>query len=221
MKIVGFGDSFITPNDLHYSYTNLIAAHFNTTFEHYGKEGSGAWNAFFQFKKVNIDADVVLFAWSSSIRLYHSEYTTICPSGVTLNKNSNDPIWKAAEMYYAYLFEKEKAIYEHTAFYYWLDNWLKETYPNTKFIHMWGFPSAATDGTDWGKTENFQYYHQWKNGVEIRPALIHLSYLDEWPGDLSKETRCHHMTPRMHRILADNIIAAIEDYKPGLLNIKL
>jgi hypothetical protein len=220
MKIVGFGDSFITPNDLHYSYTNLIAAHFNTTFEHYGKEGSGAWNAFFQFKKTDV-ADVVLFAWSSSVRLYHSEYTTICPAGATLNKNSNDPIWKAAEMYYAYLFEGEKAIYEHTAFYYWLDDWLKETYPNTKFIHMWGFPSAATGSADWGKTENFQYYHRWKNSVEIRPALIHLSYLDEWPKNLSKETRCHHMTPKMHRILADTIIAAIEDYKPGLLNIKL
>jgi hypothetical protein len=102
-----------------------------------------------------------------------------------------------------------------------VDDWLKETYPNTKFIHMWGFPSAATGSADWGKTENFQYYHRWKNSVEIRPALIHLSYLDEWPKDLSKETRCHHMTPKMHRILADTIIAAIEDYKPGLLNIKL
>jgi hypothetical protein len=29
------------------------------------------------------------------------------------------------------------------------------------------------------------------------------------------------ITPKMHRILADTIIAAIEDYKPGLLNIKL
>ena len=217
MKIAGFGDSFITPSKLPYSYTNIVAAYFNTTFKHYGKEGSGAWDAFFQFKKTDV-ADVVLFAWSCSVRLYHSEYTAICPSSATLNKHSNDPIWKAAEMYYAYLFEGEKAIYEHTAFYYWLDNWLKETYPNTKFIHMWGFPSAASAATassDWSKPENFQYYHQWKTGVEIRPALIHLSYLDEWPEDLNKEIRLHHMTPKMHQVLANYVIDAIENYEPG------
>jgi hypothetical protein len=83
---------------------------------------------------------------------------------------------------------------------------------------MWGFPKNCCD---FGDPDKMEYLHEFTTGVEIRPALIHLSYLDEWPKDLSKETRCHHMTPKMHRILADTIIAAIEDYKPGLLNIKL
>ena len=219
MKIAGFGDSFITENDKLYSYTNLIGKHFDTDFQHFGHEGSGAWDAFFQFKNSNVDADVVLFVWSNSSRLYHHKYRNICFSGAMTNENSSDPIWQAALGYYKHLFNAEKAVYEHIAFYYWIDNWLKENYPNTKFIHMWGFPGTSLDSNGlppWDNPDSFSYYHTWKNGVDVKPALIHLSYLDEWPGDLTKETRCHHMTPKMHNVLANYIIDAIENYEPGL-----
>lgn len=226
MKIVGFGDSFITPNDLHYSYTNIIAEHFNTTFEHYGKEGSGAWDAYFQLEKYlkdNSAPDVVLFAWSASARLYHPVIRDLCFSSVVINpKETRDPnhrlIVHAANAYYRYLHDINKTDLEHSCLYHWIDTVLVPRYPNTKFIHMWGFPKKSCD---FGNPLEMEYLHDFTTAVELRPALIHLSYLDEWPGDLSKETRCHHMTPKMHRILADTIIAAIEDYKPGLLNIKL
>ena len=219
MKIAGFGDSFITDNALPYSYTNLIGKHFDTDFKHFGYQGSGAWDAFFQFKKSNVDADVVLFVWSNSARLYHNERRNICFSSTLDNKNSTDPIWKAALAYYSHLFSLEKTIHEHIAFYYWVDDWLKENYPNTKFIHMWGFPASRIDSKNirdaWDDPENFSYYHTWKNGVDVKPALINLSYQDGWPGDLSRETRCHHMTPKMHQVLANYVIDAIENYEPG------
>jgi hypothetical protein len=226
MKIVGFGDSFITPNDLHYSYTSIIAGHFNTTFASYALQGSGAWDAYFQLEKYlkdNPAPDVVLFAWSASGRLYHPDIRNLCYSSVVVNSvapkmPSDNPLIEATKTYYQYLHDPIKADMEHRCLYYWIDTVLVPKYPNTKFIHMWGFPNNVCD---FGKPNKMEYLHEFTTAVELRPALIHLSYLDEWPGDLSKETRCHHMTPKMHRILADTIIAAIEDYKPGLLNIKL
>jgi hypothetical protein len=226
MKIAGFGDSFITPNELPYSYTNIIAGYFNTTFEHYGKEGSGAWDAYFQLEqylKDNPAADVILFVWSSSARLYHPKISNICYNTALANpieptSPAFKPIMDAAKTYYEHLHVPIKADMEHYCLYYWIDTVLVPKYPNTKFIHMRSFPNNSCD---FGKPKDMEYLYEFTTAVEIRPALIHLSYLDEWPEDLSKETRCHHMTPKMHKVLADNIIHTIEDYKPGLLNIKL
>jgi hypothetical protein len=38
---------------------------------------------------------------------------------------------------------------------------------------------------------------------------------------MSKESRPNHLTPKMHKILADNLIAAIENYEPKLRTITL
>jgi hypothetical protein len=226
MKIVGFGDSFITPAIQNYAYTNLVAKHFNAEFESFGLEGSGTWDAYFQLEKYlkdNPAPDVVLFAWSASMRLYHPEVRNICYNSAVLNPAEPEsptfkPLWKAAKAYYEYLYDAPKANMDHSCLYYWIDTVLVPKYPNTKFIHMWSFPNNACN---FGKPQDMEYLYEFTTAVEIRPALIHLSYLDEWPNDLSKETRIHHMTPKMHNILADTIIAAIEDYNSGLLNIQL
>ena len=226
MKIVGFGDSFITSSVPEYGYTKLIAKHYNAEFETYAHEGSGAWDAYFQLTNYlnnNTAPDVVLCVWSVSHRLYHSEIRTLCYSSVVLNDNTPEksplrPIVDAAKEYYTHLFDLEKADTEHSMLYYWIDKELPKKYPNTKFIHMWGFPKKHCD---YDKPEEFEYLHHFTNSIEIRPALIHLSYMDQWPKDLSKETRINHLTPIMHRILASAIINAIENYNPGILNIKL
>lgn len=218
MHIIGFGDSFITPSDLDYAYTNLVAKHFNATADWKGYSGSGAWDAFFQMKQLNEHPDVVVFAWSNSSRLYHPEVRNICGTAAQQHINSTDPIWQAAYMYYQHLYDFNKSCYEHEAFYYWVDDWFRDNYPNTKIIHMWGFPAVAYGGNyNWGESDQFNYYHRFKNGTEIRPALINLSYRDGWPGDLSKENRLNHMTPDMHRVLADHLIDAIEHYEEGRL----
>jgi hypothetical protein len=226
MKIIGFGDSFINYSDFDFTYTNLIAKHFNTVFDHRGFAGSGTWDAYFKFEKFlknNTPPDVVLFVWSASGRIYHPDIRDLCYNSVVLNPvepktPAHKPVYKAAAEYYKYLHHINKTDMEHTCLYHWIDTVLVPRYPNTKFIHMTSFPARSCD---FGNPDEMEYLHDFTTAVELRPALIHLSYMDEWPGDLSKEHRTHHMTPKMHRILADTIIAAIEDYKPGLLNIKL
>jgi hypothetical protein len=230
MKILGFGDSFITPAYLPYAWINEVAKYFKGTFQSYGLEGTGSYDAYFQFKKHVIKNkekfDVAIFAWSNSSRIYHPLVRQLCHSTVQKNKNSDDPIWKAADLYYNYLFDIHKANLELTTLFYWFDNYLKEFYPNKKFVHLWSFPQCNTgevglpdgDGYNWDEKEKFPYHIRWMNsGVEIRPALINLSFRDGWPEDLSKETRCHHMTPRVHGLLSKYVIDALENYYPGRL----
>jgi len=220
MKIVGFGDSFITPCNYDYAYTNLVAKHFNAEFESYAYQGSGAWDAYFQLEKYlkdNRAPDVVMCVWSASGRLYHPNIRTLCYNSTVMNpvipvSSVFKPLIEAAKTYYQYLHDVPKADMEHRCLYYWIDTILAPKYPNTKFIHMWGFPNNVCD---FGKPQDMEYLYEFTNAVEIRPALIHLSYLDEWPNDLSNETRTHHMTPKMHTALANYVIDAIENYEPG------
>jgi len=226
MKIVGFGDSFITHCNSWYGYTNLIASHFDAEFISYGHEGSGAWDAYFQLENYlrnNPAPDVILFAWSASSRLYHPDIRTLCYNSVIANpvepKNpAHKPIYKAAEEYYNHLHRINKTDLEHSCLYHWIDTVFVPRYPNTKFIHMWGFPKTHVD---WGDPSKMEYLHTFTTAVEIRPALIHLSYLDEWPDDLAKEQRPNHLSRKMHKILADNIIAAIKNYEPNVRTITL
>lgn len=224
MKIVGFGDSFITDNTVDYSYTNILKNHFNADCQWHGREGSGSWDAFFHFLDRRAICDVLIFVWSAEHRTYHPHHTNICPAVIEQNLDKH-PVWEAAKQYYAHLYDCRKAYYEHVAFYYWVDNYLRDNYPDTKVIHLWSFPAGNTYTNEgeyikqayytWDENEKYSYLHKFIHGVEVRPALINLSYRDGWPGNLKDETRCHHMTPKMHTVLANYLIDAIENYEPG------
>lgn len=226
MRIVGFGDSFIVDNELDYTYTSLIQQHFQADCAWYGHSGSGAWDAFFNFLDRREECDVVIFAWSAEHRTYHPDYHDICPSIID-ERLGTDPVWEAAKQYYTYLYDCRKAYYEHVALYRFIDDYLHDNYPDTKVIHMWGFPGGnqyTKEGQlinhqpyEWNEADKFSYLYRFKHGVEIRPALINLSYREEWPGDLRYETRPHHLSNNMHSYLSKYVIDAIENYSPGRL----
>lgn len=218
MKIAGFGDSFIfqfVPN----TYPWLLEKHYNATFTSYAFPGSSIWDAYFQFINCNKTYDVVIFSWTNKARFYHPNYRTICDRSVINNQNSNDPVWKAASMYYKYLVDYTKIDYEMKSFFYWLDDSLKENFPNTKFIHMWSFPKDTSvdeilNGTI---SSDKDYFHRFKNHVELRPSLLSLSVKEDWPKDVSQEHRPNHLSWGMHNLLASKLIYAIDNYSPGLL----
>lgn len=223
MRIIGFGDSFITETDLDYTYTNRLATKYNADIKLHGIPGSGTWEAYFQFMEHFDNQDIVMFVWSNSSRLYHHRLKDICFTGAERNKDSDDPAWQAANMYYQYLFDERKTSLELTAFYYWFDDYISQ-FKNTKFIHMWSFPASKLNAEyyTWDEHEKYDYLHRFKTGMEVRPALVYLSYLDGWPTDLSNETRIHHMTPKMHSHLMSNIIDSLEAYENGkAINITL
>jgi hypothetical protein len=241
MNIVGFGDSFIlgladTRSGVDYTgniawnncYQGMIGDHFKCIPEFKGFPGSGPWAMFFDFLRYDKkdEIDVVIMAWSEIARLYHPKLRS---GNVTLwdkermNSLTDDEkiILNAAKGYMYNLGDEEKLNYEMRALMMMVDDMTKQ-YPHIKFIHLpcftwleqgqwWGRDYHTTDHTE------LRYHHDFKNGMEIRPALMYMSMLDDWPDDLSNDRRECHMTPRVNRLLADSIIHCIENYEPGKL----
>jgi len=232
MNIVGFGDSFISENG-EYSpeygkcYLDTVGTTLSAKSVTWaGCSGSSIWDAFFQFKNYEklTDIDVAVFAWTDVSRLYHYRVRNLCPYGSSLRANLNGSdadVWLATKHYYTELYAHEKTEYEAQAFFHWFDN-LTLSFPKIKFIHMWGFSkNTQTAGSNWDRyaedNVELEYHHRFKNGVEIRPALMNFSRRDGWPSDddLANETRANHLTLKNHDILSSIIVNAIENYEPG------
>jgi hypothetical protein len=248
MNIVGFGDSFIlglknTPklewlyprsnwkhdsHPWHRCYQGMLGDHYKCIPEFRGLEGSGPWNAFFDFleyQKTNTKKiDVVIMAWSESQRLYHPVVKPINTVLVERNrKKESEPfreIYQAAYEYYAHLMDTTKQNYELSGLMAMFDM-MTQQYPGTKFINLHCF--SWLDQNEWwnkydkiGPTQ-LRYHHTFKHCSEIRPCLMYVSRRDGWPGDhfLHQETRECHLTVPMHRLLTDAIIDAIDNYEPG------
>ena len=226
MRIVGFGDSFIWKAPYHKKagYLDMVGLELDAEVHWNGYNGSGPWDAFFQFKDYPKEIDVAIFAWSVPSRLYHPHIRGMCHGSVQrINNDTQHPeTWEAAKQYYHYLYDWRKTQYEITAFYQWFDRELAN-YPNTKFIHMWSFSAEREfhDGFDKYKQDpdQLEYYHRWSNGVEIRPALMYFSAQEGWPAndDLSKETRENHLSLEYHKYLAKILVDNIKNYESGKL----
>lgn len=247
MNIVGFGDSFIlglkhTPklewldpannwdddtHPWHRCYQGMLGDHYKCIPDFRGVEGSGPWNAFFnflEFQKTNTEKiDVVIMAWSEIQRLYHPVVSPINTVLAERNRNTDTPfseVYQAAHDFYMNLMDMNKQNYEMRALMTMFDDIVKE-YPETKFINLHCF--SWLNQNEWWTVydkigpEQIRYHYKFKNCMEVRPSLMYLSRRDGWPGDkmLHKETRECHMTAPMHRLLTDAIIDAIENYQPG------
>ena len=223
MRIVGFGDSFISKNDK-IGYLDIVGKALGAEVDWRGHNGTGPWDAFFQFKDYPYDIDVAVFAWSSPSRLYHPNIRGMCHGSIQKITPGmpNYETWEAARQYYHYIHDWRKTEYEVLAFYQWFDNWSKR-YAGIKFIHMWSFSKDVEFNETWEKYKydpsQLEYHHKWQNGVEIRPALMHFSANEGWPenNDFSKETRNNHLSETYHSHLSGIIIDAINTYQPGKL----
>lgn len=231
MKIVGFGDSFIlgppspvtTITD---SYQVLLGNKYNTYPEFRGKGGTGPWHAFFDFleyfKKPKEKVNVVIMAWSEATRLYKpllSQENAELAARASNNPNiTYEDVFLAVQQYSQFIFDTDKQNYELRALMTMFDDMALE-YPNIKFINLHSF-SWLDKNFGWKSYDyasKLKYHYTFKNTMEIRPCLMHLSRKEGWPGDenMHLETRECHLSPTMHRLVADAIIEAIENYSPG------
>lgn len=253
MKIVGFGDSFIMDKrpcwapEFNNTYQGILSQHydcqpwFNPLLNEYerkpefrGVPGTGPWSAFFDWldypDKENID--VVIFAWSECVRLYHNTVYPLNTASVLQNaidseyKKQHKEVFTAAEHYYKHLLDERKANYEMSGLLALVDNMTKN-YPKTKFINMFCFTEHDTTGW-WGNTyktakpEDLKYNYDFNNSVQIRPALMYLSMKEEWPDHHTMEKRHCHLSKNMHRLVGEALIDAIDGYRLGrTVNIKI
>lgn len=241
MNIVGFGDSFIlgladivpgsdqsTNLAWKNSYQGMLGDHYKCVPEFRGFPGTGPWSMFFDFLnyKQKDKIDVAIIAWSEITRLYHPKLQV---GNITLfdkermNTLTEDEkiVLSAAKGYIQHLGNTEKLNYEMKALMMLVDDMAK-SYPNIKFIHL---PCFTWENFDewWNltykkkKPSDLKYYHDFKNGMEVRPALMYMSMMDEWPSNPFEDKRECHLSSRVNRLLADKIIDCIENYHPGKL----
>jgi hypothetical protein len=226
MKILGIGDSFMagSRHDKNPNYLHIVSEKLNADYTMCGMSGAGPWNTFFKFLDYENknELDVVIFAWSEYTRLYHPDAIPLNTGTVLYGTNRTenaDEIYKAANYYYQYLFDYRKLGYEAKGLYYMIDDMAKE-YPHIKFIHMYCF--AHQTDTSYPHMEMYEkpnydhleYLYTFKNGINIHPALMYLSFQDGQPEDLKDDAhsgRSCHLTPKMHVKLADTLLDAINN----------
>jgi len=233
MKIAGFGDSFILGLSEGHSllpevYQGMLGEKYNTYLDFRGVSGTGPWSSFFDFldymKEQKTAPDVVIFAWSEINRIYNN-YVKVLNYGTAMNKMNdymepNRQIYLTALGYYKYFASTEKPNHEMAALMNMFDEMTLE-FPTTKFINLHCF--SWLEGSQWWDVydtidvSDIKYFHRFRNCAEVRPPLIYMSRRDQWPSDISKETRECHLTTKMHRLLTDAIIECIDNYKPGKL----
>jgi hypothetical protein len=229
MNIVGFGDSFIMDvpeydSQYPHVYMNLVGKHFGVKTESRGLAGSGPWNMFYDFMNYDKHVDIAIIAWSEIFRLYHprvqplNTYNTL-HSPITAVSPFKE-VYEAARDAYKYLLDHDQKNWEMQALMCMFDEAITKKYPNTKFIQLSCFSRYGEDKW-WGQLydninpDQIEYFHDFKNSVEVRPCLMYLSKKHEYPFDITHEIRQNHLSLKMHKLVADAIIDGIENYVPG------
>jgi len=179
MKIGFFGDSFSAENPpkifyKYRTYISLLEQEYKTNIPIYSKGGSSHWDLIINQFLPNIDnlPDICIFTWPDENRFFHrtvrgirrkealiysqEQYKLFKISySFGLHKNT----WKAAEMFYHYLFDEEKNEIEYKSSLHYFDNVIIDKLKDKKFIHLWSFNQK----------------HKWKNNIELDEPLIKIA----------------------------------------------
>ncbi len=220
LRIGFFGDSFCAKNDIsedndYETYIKKIEKHYNADIVNLGVVGSSIYDTLLlqlsPYIEDNNVPDVCVFVWTNIGRLYNKKIRHInCyPADYVygLTKTLEDKnILDAARTYYRYLQDDDLDIFHaRSAFHYIDDIILPKLAPKTKIIHLWSF----------GNLENgiIEYLHNWKTGVEIRPALVTLVSSN---GVLNNSFDPNHLSGECKNDIVFNWIKnAIDNYENG------
>ena len=202
MKIGFFGDSYCAKIEARgfKTYLKKLSSHYNADIIHTGIGGSSIGDVLLK-QLPGRSADIYIFVWTDYGRLYNSYIRNInASSAATMLGGVGD----AVRGYYKYLLDDQFAKIQYTALLEYIDNHVISKFPsNTKIIHLWSFKGFGDE----------DYYYRWKNGVEIRPALVEVSGTVE----SVKLVPNHLATEDQNTLVFDWIRQAIDNYNSGTL----
>jgi len=207
MKIGFYGDSFCSEISNLHSYTNeyktyikQVKDHYDAKITHLGVVGSSYWDVILRQLNKSDLPDVCVFVWTDPNRLYHPTIHSITSGSATSQKikhgfpgTTRYKTWKAADQYYTYLHNTEKARIENVSAFYYFD---KEVLAKlqTKILHLWSFETI----------------YQWQTGVNISTPLYNL--IAEKDNSFSFDFTPNHIPGNQkNKIIADWIIKAIDE----------
>jgi len=210
MKIGFFGDSFCScathPAYSFTTYIKLLQDHYHAEIVNLGQGGSSIYDLLIlqltPFIKSNTVPDVCVFTWTEPHRVFHREIRTI--TAATATSTDPDPVIQAAKHYYLNLEDSELDELKYRATLHYVDNVMLPALPSTtKIVHLWSF--GLPYNYEYRNPDSFapgkvQYYHTWKNGVEIRPPMMVLASeghkiedLDDRPNHLIGQEKNNRM----------------------------
>jgi len=188
MKTINFcGDSFCArdasdEDKLKYSWTSLLANKLNYKIIGGGKSGSAYEHA---IKSFNDKADITIFCWTDSDRIYNEKYTI---NSKTANEYKDiNSVYKAADYYYNYLHDSSLSKLRYMRELYWFDKVILSKYKGI-VVHI----------------SCFHTIYQFTNGINI-PDLLYES-------PLSREGN-HKQQIANHLTIQENIELANKIYK--------
>jgi len=248
METIGFfGDSFCellnnkhSIDNNYRTYMELCVDELHLKIVNTGMGGSSLYDMVLKqlnpLIKSNSIPDVCVFFYTIPQRLYHPVCRSIHMSNALNGYNSkkeewfsktypneknwfSKDIWDAAQQYFMHLYDEEKSQLEYLSFLQYIDNNILSQLKNTKIINLWSIGNVKNWDLDSFKPENINYVHDWKHGVEVRPALMSLSAVN---GNTFKypmiDDRPNHLDGQLKNdMVFDYIVKALENYDEGVL----
>lgn len=229
VKTIGFfGDSFCAREGMRHAddvgefetYLRKLRRHYSAQIVNTGHGGSSVWdlvlNQLMPLIRSNTVPDVCVFVWSDAARLYHPEVRNISIGNAGEPHETHQPVMDAAHSYYKYLFNQEQKDLEYRSLLYYIDNVILTQLPSeTRIIHLWsfGWPTETARAGHYSPN-SIMYPHTWRNGVEIRPALVSFSddHNDQWESRGPWVFINHMYGDEKNNMIANWIIEAVENY---------
>jgi len=130
------GDSFCATADREWSWTTLLAEHFDARIVGLGKSGSAHEHA---IKSFHPNADITVFCWTEKSRVYHPTHSI--NFSITNHGKLEDRVLKAGYAYYKYLYDEQYAQSRQYRDLFWFDHEILSQYAG-KCIHLWCFEAT-------------------------------------------------------------------------------
>lgn len=180
MSTIGFfGDSFCATlenkKQTYETYIKKLVNYYSLDVVNLGVQGSSIFDTILlQFQSLVEQEkipDICVFVWTDRSRLFHKRVRNINLASLY---NNTGTIWDTAKKYYAHLYDVDCNIYQYKSALYYFDNMVLTKIPQKiKIIHLWSF------WDNWHQGADELYHHKWSTGIEITPALIKFSLLNE------------------------------------------
>jgi hypothetical protein len=206
-RVIAFDDTA----DIFQLYTNNWMTHtamrLDYDFQSYGLGGSNTYYAYYSMleylKHTPKSPEVVILLVNSVHRIYHPDVPNICPGSMDMALQEMESgqfdrgdrvanIFKSTQLYYKHIYYHEHEQIRKLHFCYYLDNHIVPQYPDTKFVIISGFPDNPVE--DYCDPTEFIYRYNYKNCMDIRPPMMHLTKLDEKAGIAPTDPIFNHLS---------------------------
>ena len=222
MTTIGFfGDSFcsdyLDPDRGCETYIKQVCDQLDAKCNNLGHGGSSVWdlylNQFLPRLRNRSLPDVCVMVWTEPYRLYHNRVRDINYNSAE-ERQHKGKIWHAARQYYLHLMDSDKMLWEYRMLMDYFDRRIAIQCPKTKFIHMWSFGYTEHWSDETFRNNNVEYLHDWRMGVEIRPAMATVALQGGVTMQQMGEQCANHLVDQdKHNIVAAAIVDAVTNYR--------